>query len=246
MFWLQLQWLCYCGPWICSVFSVSDRLISRVSPWWVFEISSPGCLTQKWPRRCRGTRLTMTFGGRPSSPVLYSPGRETAALQVNPADVPALEIKLGALVVLLSVTLLFGMAPLCIVRGAGRCSVDPGEEPGETCLWRGESFRETKEPEPVGSWACWPRSSMLKSQMCTYKLSQKHITQVQVLITQHNFEYLLTKVISCTCCLHITALCFICSHQLTVLELFDCTWYKPGENRNKVSLLMTCTYCSYS
>ncbi|XP_018534249.1 LOW QUALITY PROTEIN: zinc transporter ZIP1 [Lates calcarifer] len=67
----------------------------------------------------------MTFGGRPSSPVLYSPGRETAALQVNPADVPALEIKLGALVVLLSVTLLFGMAPLCIVRGAGRCSVDP-------------------------------------------------------------------------------------------------------------------------
>ncbi|XP_044063924.1 zinc transporter ZIP1-like [Siniperca chuatsi] len=57
--------------------------------------------------------------------VLRSPGRETAALQVNPADVPALEIKLGALVVLLSVTLLFGFAPVCVVRGAGRCSVDP-------------------------------------------------------------------------------------------------------------------------
>lgn len=59
-----------------------------------------------------------------SSSVLRPHG-EAAALQVNPADVPALEIKLGALVVLLSVTLLFGFAPLCIVRGAGRCSVDP-------------------------------------------------------------------------------------------------------------------------
>ncbi|XP_034553240.1 zinc transporter ZIP1-like [Notolabrus celidotus] len=56
--------------------------------------------------------------------VLLSPGREAAALQANPAAVPALEIKLGALVVLLSVTLLFGFTPLCIVRGAGRCSVD--------------------------------------------------------------------------------------------------------------------------
>lgn len=43
----------------------------------------------------------------------------------NPAAVPALEIKLGALVVLLSVTLLFGFIPLCVVRSAGRCSVDP-------------------------------------------------------------------------------------------------------------------------
>lgn len=51
--------------------------------------------------------------------------RETAALLANPAAVPALEIKLGALVVLLSVSLLFGFLPLCIVRGAGRCSVDP-------------------------------------------------------------------------------------------------------------------------
>ncbi|XP_070768577.1 zinc transporter ZIP1-like [Enoplosus armatus] len=67
----------------------------------------------------------MFGGGRASSSVLLSPGRETAALQVNPADVPALEIKLGALVVLLSITLLFGFAPLCIVRGVGCCSVGP-------------------------------------------------------------------------------------------------------------------------
>ncbi|CAJ1061348.1 zinc transporter ZIP1-like [Xyrichtys novacula] len=54
-----------------------------------------------------------------------SPAKETAMLQANPAAVPALEIKVGALVVLLSVTLLFGFTPLCVVRGAGRCSVDP-------------------------------------------------------------------------------------------------------------------------
>ncbi|TKS82727.1 CREB-regulated transcription coactivator 3 [Collichthys lucidus] len=68
----------------------------------------------------------MLVEGRVSSSALLSPGREAAALQVSPADVPALEIKLGALVVLLSVTLLFGFAPLCIVRGAGSCCVDPG------------------------------------------------------------------------------------------------------------------------
>ncbi|XP_042279051.1 zinc transporter ZIP1-like [Thunnus maccoyii] len=67
----------------------------------------------------------MSVVGRVSSSVLLSPRRETVALQTNPADIPAMEIKLGALVVLLSVTLLFGFAPLCIVRGAGRCSVDP-------------------------------------------------------------------------------------------------------------------------
>lgn len=72
----------------------------------------------------------MSVGGRASSSVLMSPGRETAELQVNPADVPALEIKLGALVVLLSITLLFGLAPLCIVRGAGSCCADPGKKPG--------------------------------------------------------------------------------------------------------------------
>ncbi|KAI3361014.1 hypothetical protein L3Q82_012909 [Scortum barcoo] len=60
-----------------------------------------------------------------SSSALLSAGMEAAALQVNPANVPALEIKLGALVVLLGTTLLFGFAPLCIVRGAGRCSVNP-------------------------------------------------------------------------------------------------------------------------
>ncbi|XP_038566281.1 zinc transporter ZIP1-like [Micropterus salmoides] len=65
------------------------------------------------------------FVGAVSSSALLSPGRETAALQINPANVPTLEIKLGALVVLLSITLLFGFAPLCIVRGAGRCNVDP-------------------------------------------------------------------------------------------------------------------------
>ncbi|XP_074538655.1 zinc transporter ZIP3 [Halichoeres trimaculatus] len=57
--------------------------------------------------------------------ILSSSGKETAALLANPAAVPALEIKLGALVVLLTVTLLFGFMPLCVVRGAGRCSVDP-------------------------------------------------------------------------------------------------------------------------
>lgn len=70
------------------------------------------------------------FVGAVSSSALLSPGRETAALQINPANVPTLEIKLGALVVLLSITLLFGFAPLCIVRGAGRCNVDPGKEQG--------------------------------------------------------------------------------------------------------------------
>lgn len=69
----------------------------------------------------------MFAGGRVSSSVLLPPGRETPALQVNPADVPTLEIKLGALVVLLSITLLFGFAPLCIVRGVGSCCVDPGK-----------------------------------------------------------------------------------------------------------------------
>ncbi|XP_053182807.1 zinc transporter ZIP1-like [Scomber japonicus] len=67
----------------------------------------------------------MSLLGGVSSSVVLSPRRETAALQTNPADVPALEIKLGALVVLLSITLLFGFAPLCIIRGGGRCSVNP-------------------------------------------------------------------------------------------------------------------------
>ncbi|XP_003457618.1 zinc transporter ZIP3 [Oreochromis niloticus] len=67
----------------------------------------------------------MTVAGGASSSVLVSLAKETAALKVNPADVPVLEIKLGALVVLLSVTVLFGFAPLCIVRGAGRFSMQP-------------------------------------------------------------------------------------------------------------------------
>lgn len=46
-------------------------------------------------------------------------------VQMNPAYVPGLEVKLGALVVLFSITLVCGFAPLCLVRGAGRCNVDP-------------------------------------------------------------------------------------------------------------------------
>lgn len=52
-------------------------------------------------------------------------GGSSPLRQVDPAHVPALEIKLGALVVLLSVTLLFGLAPLCIVRGAGPRRLEP-------------------------------------------------------------------------------------------------------------------------
>ncbi|XP_030605851.1 zinc transporter ZIP3 [Archocentrus centrarchus] len=67
----------------------------------------------------------MAVAGGASSSVFLSPAKETPALAVNPANVPALEIKLGALVVLLSVTLLFGFTPFCIVRGAGCFSVQP-------------------------------------------------------------------------------------------------------------------------
>lgn len=73
------------------------------------------------------------MGGSSSSGLLPA-GGETV-LQVNPADIPGLEIKLGALVVLLCITLLFGFAPLCIVRGAGPCCVDSGKESGPVC-WR--------------------------------------------------------------------------------------------------------------
>uniref|UniRef100_A0A1A7WZM6 Solute carrier family 39 (Zinc transporter), member 3 n=1 Tax=Iconisemion striatum TaxID=60296 RepID=A0A1A7WZM6_9TELE len=66
--------------------------------------------------------MMLVAGGSPSS-ALQSRGG-AAALRVNPADVPALEIKLGALVVLLSITLVFGFAPLCIIRGTGRCSIN--------------------------------------------------------------------------------------------------------------------------
>ncbi|KAM4600678.1 zinc transporter ZIP3 isoform 1-T2 [Polymixia lowei] len=65
----------------------------------------------------------MALEGRGSSLVL-SPGWGSA-LQGQPADVPGLEIKLGALMVLLTSTLLFGFTPLCIVQGAGRCTMDP-------------------------------------------------------------------------------------------------------------------------
>ncbi|XP_061573854.1 zinc transporter ZIP1-like [Cololabis saira] len=61
-------------------------------------------------------------GGDSASSFLRPPGGNP---RLDPADVPALEIKLGALVVLLTVTLLCGAAPLCLVRGTGRCSADP-------------------------------------------------------------------------------------------------------------------------
>ncbi|XP_008428845.1 zinc transporter ZIP1 [Poecilia reticulata] len=57
--------------------------------------------------------------------VLMRPDGDPAALRVDPADLPALEIKLVALVVLLSVTLLSGFVPLCVVRPGGRCGADP-------------------------------------------------------------------------------------------------------------------------
>uniref|UniRef100_A0A8K9XB01 Solute carrier family 39 member 1 n=1 Tax=Oncorhynchus mykiss TaxID=8022 RepID=A0A8K9XB01_ONCMY len=47
----------------------------------------------------------------------------SSEVQMNPADVPGLEVKLGALVVFFSITLVCGFAPLCLVRGAGRCNV---------------------------------------------------------------------------------------------------------------------------
>lgn len=52
-----------------------------------------------------------------------------AAALRDPADLPALEIKLVALVVLLSVTLLFGFVPLCLARAGSRCGADPGTGP---------------------------------------------------------------------------------------------------------------------
>ncbi|XP_017295424.1 zinc transporter ZIP1 [Kryptolebias marmoratus] len=67
----------------------------------------------------------LVSGGPSSSSALLSVGGQEAVLRVDPAFVPVLDVKLGALVVLLIATLLFGFAPLCIVRGAGRCSVQP-------------------------------------------------------------------------------------------------------------------------
>ncbi|XP_056142093.1 zinc transporter ZIP1-like [Lampris incognitus] len=61
---------------------------------------------------------------RGGSPPDLSPGWGPA-LATCPFDVPGLEIKLGALVVLLATTLVFGFAPLCLVRSTGRCSVTP-------------------------------------------------------------------------------------------------------------------------
>lgn len=60
----------------------------------------------------------MALGKHPS-PLWEDP------LQKNRAGVPAMEVQLGALLVLLITTLLCGSIPLCVVRGAGRCNFDP-------------------------------------------------------------------------------------------------------------------------
>lgn len=65
-------------------------------------------------------------GGGPAPSAL----QQRSLLQVSPGDSPALELKLGALVVLLCVTLLFGFAPFWLVRGAGLCCAGPGEWSG--------------------------------------------------------------------------------------------------------------------
>lgn len=74
------------------------------------------------------------FGGRGGDGGGSSPSglQQASLLQVNPVDIPALEIKLGALVVLLCITLLFGFAPFWLVRGAGLCCAAPGES---RCVW---------------------------------------------------------------------------------------------------------------
>ncbi|XP_034021194.1 zinc transporter ZIP1-like isoform X2 [Thalassophryne amazonica] len=64
----------------------------------------------------------MALLARVPSSVLQSPGRES--VRINSADVLALEVTRGAVVLLLSITLVFGFIPLCVVRGTGRCSVD--------------------------------------------------------------------------------------------------------------------------
>lgn len=57
-------------------------------------------------------------------------GPSPSVLQVEPADVPALGAKLGALVALLGGTLLVGFAALWLVRGAGLWRASPGEPSG--------------------------------------------------------------------------------------------------------------------
>lgn len=81
------------------------------------------------------------FGGRSGDGGGSSPSvlQQTSLLQVNPVDIPALEIKLGALVVLLCITLLFGFAPFWLVRGARLCCAGPGESSGPDLGYRREA-----------------------------------------------------------------------------------------------------------
>ncbi|KAM3615010.1 uncharacterized protein V6R79_022136 [Siganus canaliculatus] len=63
----------------------------------------------------------------PSAPVaLQLNPAVVPVLEVNPAVVPVLEVKLGAVLVLLCVPLLFGLVPLCVVRGAASRCLDSG------------------------------------------------------------------------------------------------------------------------
>lgn len=113
------SWSLQVRSYLTVVFSSVSRLC--VIAWWrQIELVD-------WHRKGADKEGNHVCGGRGLSPVM-SPGRETMQLQIKPADVPALGLKLGALVVLLSVTLLFGFSPLCLVRRSGLCSVSSGEE----------------------------------------------------------------------------------------------------------------------
>ncbi|XP_061838939.1 zinc transporter ZIP1-like isoform X2 [Nerophis lumbriciformis] len=72
-----------------------------------------------------GTLSRRLITSKMSVSVPLSPGRKMAALQADAAEVPALESKVAALVVLLVVTLLFSLIPLFLVQGAGLCSIRP-------------------------------------------------------------------------------------------------------------------------
>uniref|UniRef100_W5MQA6 Solute carrier family 39 member 1 n=1 Tax=Lepisosteus oculatus TaxID=7918 RepID=W5MQA6_LEPOC len=64
----------------------------------------------------------MSWGA--GGPGVQTPGWEQAAPPA-PGSVSGLDFKLGSLFLLLAATLLCGFAPLCLVRGSGRCSTDP-------------------------------------------------------------------------------------------------------------------------
>ena len=63
-------------------------------------------------------------GGSPSDPAL---GGERAGWGGTPAGVPGVELRLGALGVLLLSSLLFGFLAFCVVRRAGGLGLHPGD-----------------------------------------------------------------------------------------------------------------------